>query len=283
MPVAVATPAEQPAPAEAPAVQTPAPPAEPPAARPEPPSAFSRPVKRPQTPARTSKPVEVARNSEPAQNAPQKPASSPAAAEPYRPETPIAPPQPAPAPVTEPEKPEPPKPATVTLASGTLLAVRLGQTVSTDRDMPGGAFMATLAEPLIVDGFEIARRGARVEGRIVESDRGGRVKGVSNISLHLTKLTTADGQKINIQTDVFQKQATSSTKGDVAKVGAASAIGAAIGAIAGGGKGAAIGAGVGGAAGAGGVMATRGKAAEVPVETKISFRLSEPVTITERR
>ncbi|MEO8131445.1 MAG: hypothetical protein ABI822_30395, partial [Bryobacteraceae bacterium] len=66
------------------------------------------------------------------------------------------------------------------------------------------------------------------------------------------------------------------------KIGAAAAIGAAIGAIAGGGKGAAIGAGAGGAAGTGGVMATRGKDAEVPVETKLSFRLRDAITLTER-
>jgi hypothetical protein len=159
----------------------------------------------------------------------------------------------------------------------------LGQSISSDRETSGDAFTATLTEPLVVDGYVIAERGARVEGRVLDSSRGGRVKGVANLSIHLTRFTTADGQKIDIQTDVFEKQATSSTRNDAAKVGAATAIGAAIGAIAGGGKGAAIGAGVGGAAGTGGVLATRGKPVELPVETKISFRLSTPVTITERR
>ena len=50
-----------------------------------------------------------------------------------------------------------------------------------------------------------------------------------------------------------------STKDDAAKVGAASGIGAIIGAIAGGGKGAAIGAIIGGGAGTAGVMTQRGK------------------------
>jgi hypothetical protein len=68
----------------------------------------------------------------------------------------------------------------------------------------------------------------------------------------------------------------------VAKVGAVTAIGAAIGAIAGGGKGAAIGAATGGAAGTGGVLATRGKSTTLPSETRISFRLRNAVTITER-
>ncbi|MBL8221078.1 MAG: hypothetical protein JNL62_17725, partial [Bryobacterales bacterium] len=56
-----------------------------------------------------------------------------------------------------------------------------------------------------------------------------------------------------------------------------------LGAIFGGGKGAATGAGAGGAAGAGTVLATRGKPVVLPAETRISFRLSQPVTIIERR
>ena len=64
---------------------------------------------------------------------------------------------------------------------------------------------------------------------------------------------------------------------------ARAAVGAIIGAIAGGGKGAAIGAGVGGGAGAGDVLLTRGKPVTFPSETRISFRLRTPVTITEQR
>jgi len=30
------------------------------------------------------------------------------------------------------------------------------------------------------------------------------------------------------------------------------------------------------------VLATRGKAAEIPVETRLSFRVAEPVKVTER-
>jgi len=50
-----------------------------------------------------------------------------------------------------------------------------------------------------------------------------------------------------------------STRDDIAKVGAATGIGAIIGAIVGGGKGAAIGAAVGGSAGTAGVLSQRGK------------------------
>ena len=71
--------------------------------------------------------------------------------------------------------------------------------------------------------------------------------------------------------------------GSLAGSAVGAGIGAAIGAIFGGGKGAAVGAGSGGAAGAGTVLATRGKPVVLPAETRLSFRLQDPVTIIERR
>ena len=207
-----------------------------------------------------------------------------------------APPQPAtPAPVPPPphvepapeapprvEAPPPPEPHTVTIPAGTVLNVRIGETISTKHNQPGDTFLATLDQPLVADGFVIAERGARLEGRVVESDPGGRVEGVAHLNVELVKLSTSDGQNVRIRTASFAKQANTSRKEDVAKVGAGAAIGAAIGAIAGGGKGAGIGAGVGGAAGAGDVLLTRGKPAEIPVESRVAFRLSDSVTLTER-
>ena len=181
-----------------------------------------------------------------------------------------------------PPPPAAPEPNRVTLNAGTMIPVRLVDGLSSERSLPGDAFTATLDKELVVNGFVIGERGARVEGRVVSSDRGGRVKGVSALEVELTRLHTSDGQKVAIQTDGFERRAEQSRTEDVAKVGAGAALGAVIGAIAGGGKGAAIGAGVGGGAGAGTVIATRGKPATLPSETRITFRLKSPVTITEK-
>jgi len=191
---------------------------------------------------------------------------------------------PSAAPPPEDKRPEPPKrtPKTVTIPAGTLLAVRIDQALSTDRNKAGDSFAASLDQPLVVDGMVIAERGARVEGRVTEADPGGRVSGLSQMALQLIRLNTSDGQKVNVSTESFTKQAASERKKDAVKVGAAAGIGAAIGAIAGGGKGAAVGAAVGGAAGTGGVMATRGGPAQVPAETRLSFRLREALTLTQR-
>jgi hypothetical protein len=178
--------------------------------------------------------------------------------------------------------PPPPQPKSVTLAAGTLLSVRVSETLSSEKSLSGDTFTGVLDAPLIVDGFVIAERGARVEGKVVEAWPAGRVKGRSRLAIELTKVKLADGQTINIKTASFAKDGESSTKGDLAKVGIGSAIGAAIGAMAGGGKGAAIGAGAGAAAGTGAVLVTKGKETTIPVETRLSFRIDQPVTITEK-
>jgi hypothetical protein len=185
----------------------------------------------------------------------------------------------------EPRAPEPPpkpEPRSVTINPGTTLSVRLEESLSTDRSYPGDKFRASLAAPLTVNGLVIAERGARVQGRVAEIDKGGKMQGVSHLALELTSLTTSDGQNVALRTERFRKQAETTHGRDAAKIGGGAALGAIIGAIAGGGKGAAIGAGVGGAAGAGDVALTRGKAAEIPVETKLTFRIADPVTVTER-
>lgn len=196
------------------------------------------------------------------------------------------PPPPAPAPTPTPVfKPDPPKvrvPKTITIPAGALLSVRLNERVSSNDHTNGDTFSATLDQPLIVDGLVIAERGARAEGVVVDATQSGRVKGRAALGLELKKFQSSDGQYVAIQTDTFRKEADSSTKSDAAKVGAAAGIGAAIGAIAGGGKGAAIGAAIGGGAGTGGVLATRGKHAELPSETQLSFRISSDVQVTER-
>ena len=171
----------------------------------------------------------------------------------------------------------------MTIPDGTILNVRLLDPISSDKNLPGDTFHATMDQPLVVDGMVLAERGARVEGKVVESKKAGRIKGVSDIELQLVRLHLSDGQAVAVQTAIFEKEGPTSHKSDAEKIGGGAALGAIIGAIAGGGKGAAIGAGAGGAAGGGVVAATRGKPVSFPSETKLSFRLANPVTVTEKR
>jgi hypothetical protein len=169
------------------------------------------------------------------------------------------------------------------LTAGTLIPTRTVEGLSSDRNQAGDGFTATLDAPLVVNGLVIAERGAHLEGKVVQADKAGRVKGVSELSIELTQLTTSDGQHVPIETESFIKHGQTSKKEDAAKIGGGAALGAIIGAIAGGGTGAAIGTAVGGAAGTGTVIGTRGKAVAIAPETRISFRLKSAVTLTERR
>lgn len=281
VPVSVAAPV--PAPAAAEPEPPPAPEPAPPQPEPEKPKhvAKAAPVHRAKP---RPEPVKVAKNDPPPAPAPEPPRPVPVTAPPA-----VVNPDPLPAEkpaaVTTPEpapKPEPRKPHSVTIPAGTMVTVRLREELSSKYSQDGQNFTATLDQPLVVDGFVIAERGSSQRGRIVALDQAGRVKGRASLSVELTQLNTADGQHVDIKTDTFHKEAESGVKGDMAKTGIAAGIGAAIGAIAGGGKGAAIGAGVGGAAGAGGVLATRGKDARLPSETRITFRLKEPLVLTEK-
>lgn len=190
---------------------------------------------------------------------------------------PAPPPAAAPPPVAVP--PPPPKPKVAHLAAGRVIAVRTTRALSTKTMKTGDVFSAILDEPITVDDWVVAPAGARVDGRIVEADKGGRVKGKANISVELTSVTIGDGRKVEIVTSPIGSEAAASKGKDAAKVGIGAGAGAAVGAIAGGGQGAAIGALVGGGAGA----ALRGEAAEIPAEAVLAFQLRSPVTIQERK
>jgi hypothetical protein len=180
-----------------------------------------------------------------------------------------------------PEPAAPPQPHVVTLQQGQILSVRLGETLSTDHNYTGDTFRGTLAEPIVIDGFIIADRGSKVLGRIVDAQRAGRGEGNADLSVTVTEINTTDNQRIAVQTSAVDKRSGSARSDDAAKVAGGAALGAIIGAIAGGGRGAAIGAGAGGAAGGGWAAGTHGKQAVIPTETKLTFRLENPVTITE--
>lgn len=179
-------------------------------------------------------------------------------------------------------KQAPRNPETVTIPVGTSISVRINSTLNSEKNVAGDTFTAVLDAPLLINDIVLAERGARVEGKVVEVERSGRVKGLGRLTIGLTKIQLSDGQRVDVTTDPWEREAESTKKADAVKIGVMSAIGAAIGAIAGGGKGAAVGAGTGAGAGTGVVLATKGKAAQIDVETRIPFRLSNPLTVTEK-
>lgn len=175
---------------------------------------------------------------------------------------------------TERAAPDPTPVPEVLVPAGTVLKVRLEEAVSTKTHRTGQSFQASLADDLVVAGRLVARRGSRVEGRVTESVRSGKVKGLARMSLALVSIDTGGAtQALESQPLHFEAR---STKGeDAKKVGIGAGAGAVIGAVTGGKKGAAIGTAVGAGAGAGVVLLTRGEEVEFGVEQVFEFRLAK--------
>jgi len=150
----------------------------------------------------------------------------------------------------------------------TILALELLTPVSTDVSQRGDRIQARVFEPSQYAGYI-------VEGRVAQVKRPGKVKGVAELQLAFDQIRSTDNRSATLHAELVEisqvgsqdpqvdseggVKGQDSTKDDATKVGAASGVGAIIGAIAGGGKGAAIGAIIGGGAGTAGVMTQRGK------------------------
>lgn len=182
---------------------------------------------------------------------------------------------------TPPPPPAPPRPVVkeVTLPAGTVIPVRITETLDSKTAQPNDAFHASLAGDLRAGDVLAIPRGTAVMGRIVDAKGAAHFKGNSLLSLELTQMT-ARGQRIQLATDSYSKEGAGRGKNTAAKAGGGAALGAIIGALAGGGKGAAIGGLAGAGAGTGVNAATRGQEVTIPSETLINFRLQAPITLT---
>jgi len=183
--------------------------------------------------------------------------------------------------------PQPPPagqvPTSFTLPAGTMITVRTSQLLSSDNNVAGDKFTAELQQPVLINGWVVARRGQTVVGRVSVAQKAGRVKGVSQLGLELSGLVLVDGQRLPIRTELMQASGHTTRGRDASAIGTTTGLGAIIGAAAGEGKGAAIGAGAGAAAGILGVLLTRGEPTDIPPETSLTFETRDAVTFTTQR
>jgi hypothetical protein len=176
--------------------------------------------------------------------------------------------------------PPPPQPVVreVTIPAGTVVPVRITETLDSKTAQTNDAFHGALAADLGTQGVIALRRGAPVVGRIIEAREAAHFKGQSLLSLELTDIQRG-GQKIPVTTDAYTKQGSARGKNTATKAGGGAAFGAIIGALAGGGKGAAIGGLAGAAAGTGVNAATRGEQTVIQTESMVNFQLQAPITV----
>ena len=173
-----------------------------------------------------------------------------------------------------------PVPSTLTIPAGTTITGQLTQYLSSHRNHSGDAFTMTLSQPVIVNGWVVARPGQMVNGEVTIADKGGSGKGPSQLGLALTGLNLVDGQQVNVNSQLIQWSGPPKDPGrSVGTMATTTILGTIIGAAIGRGTGAAIGAGVGATAGAIAVLKTPGQPTVLAPETTLSFRTGSPVTI----
>jgi len=158
--------------------------------------------------------------------------------------------------------------------AGTVLTVRLGQSVGSKISEAGQSFSATLAEPVTVGGETAIAKGAVASGTVVDAKPLGRFKGGAVLQLKLNSV--AD---LPVETSSLVRTAKGKGKRTAAIIGGGAGLGALIGGLAGGGKGAAIGAVAGAGAGTAGTAYTGNKDIVLPAETAISFKLEKDLEI----
>jgi len=166
----------------------------------------------------------------------------------------------------------------------TILTLELITPMSTDASQRNDPFKARVVQPAEFSNLV-------VEGRIADVKRPGKVKGVAELQLSFERLVSSDNRATDLHAELLEViplnsdsptevdaegaiRGRDSTKDDVTKVGAATGIGAVIGAIAGGGKGAAIGAIIGGGAGTAGVMSQKGHDFRLEQGQQLKIRVS---------
>jgi hypothetical protein len=171
-------------------------------------------------------------------------------------------------------------PSTLTIPAGKVIFIRLNDRLSSDHSHAGDGFTATLDRPIVVNGWVVARRGDTVFGSVTTAKKAGRVKGTSELGLELSELTVVDGQELPLKTELWTGSAGTSHGADAATIATTTGVGTIVGAGVNGGEGAGIGAGIGAASGIAGVLLTRGKQTILGPETRLTFRIKEPITVS---
>jgi BON domain len=172
----------------------------------------------------------------------------------------------------------PPPSGPVTIPAGTLLRVRIAETLDTAHLKSGTFFQATAAADVYQNGALAIPRGAVLTGQVVESKKPGDLGGSAELRLQLTNINLG-GSVFPIATDIWSSKGPNKAGYTVGNTAGGAALGAIIGGIIGGGSGAAIGAGVGGVGGLAASSATNGPRLILPVESQVDFHLTGPVTV----
>ena len=177
-----------------------------------------------------------------------------------------------------PPPPPKPKPRPVVIPAGTVITVRIQQTLGSKTSHEGDRFDASLAEPITIGGNTVVPAGSSTHGKVTQAHAAGRFKGGATLGLALTNLRVG-GSSYAIQSTPVSQTSKGKGKRTAVMIGGGAGGGALIGGLAGGGKGAAIGALIGAGAGTMGSAFTGNRDISLPAESALSFQLTAPLTL----
>jgi hypothetical protein len=177
-----------------------------------------------------------------------------------------------------PRQPNGPGPLGITIPVDSPVTVRMIESVNSDSARLGQTFRASLDDPIYVNGQVVVPRGADVLTKLVEDQQSGKIEGRTVLKLALQTITI-NGTPVEVTSNDVRQESSSRGARSAKVIGGTAALGALIGGIAGGGKGAAIGAGSGAVVGTGAEVLTSGQKVKIPSETRLTFRLQNPVQL----
>jgi hypothetical protein len=179
-----------------------------------------------------------------------------------------------------------------TLREGTLLKVKIGETLATDSTVAGSRFSGTVTEAIERNGRVIIPVGSTLEGRVTEVRGGRRISGAAMMHLETSDVTLPDGthyivhaqlidtgkSEFNVDNEGTLKRK-DHMKETLAIVGGVTGAGAATGALIGGGVGAVVGAGI-GAGVSTYIWLKQDRQATLPKDELLVFSLTTPMILT---
>jgi hypothetical protein len=163
------------------------------------------------------------------------------------------------------------------IPADTELVIRTSTKIDTREADRNREYAVVLDEPLIVEGTQLAPKGADAVLNVAEATKAAGVSGRASLILQLTAVTI-DGRRVPVST-ASVKSESGSQGGRAAKAGiGGAAIGALVGGLFGGKSGVATGAAIGAGAAVGAVAVT-GQHIQVPAETRLTFVLADNAPI----
>ena len=159
--------------------------------------------------------------------------------------------------------------------AGQELDVRLDRELSSGTAQVEDRFTATTVADLYQGNEVLIPAGSTLRGVVTSVNKATRTQRKGSLTVAFDQITVR-GRTYPIHATVTQALESEGIKGEIAKIGAGSAVGAIIGGIIGGAKGALLGVLIGGG---GTIAATEGKDVKLPADTLLRVKLDQPLMV----